>query len=270
MDSHYRNSTGVNRIGPRPYRSLFQFGHIDNFGVELQETTPEEPETTIADMVPGHCEMPSCERWHCILTTKEKETSAGIHLLDWQPYRKSWGDEQLSTRHADSSSGKGTSIGRMGRNQIRQVATLPPRHSAGLRADEAQKERVWNYNHICLLYLEESGEGGDDRSRTHFEKVRVTQKARAMAKVRVLARKERSLLRLLALSKEKKRKELVENSFQALPHFLKHGKKRNLTKLLCQVRLVRNLITRPWCSSRVRMESLSLGEHGSFLMPLQE
>ena len=49
--------------------------------------TPEEPETTLADMIQGQCVMPSCERWHCVLTTQEKATSVGMHLFDWQLYQ---------------------------------------------------------------------------------------------------------------------------------------------------------------------------------------
>ena len=49
---------------------------------EFLPITPDEPETAAADMVQGHCLMPSCERWHCVLTTKEKETrQACISLI---------------------------------------------------------------------------------------------------------------------------------------------------------------------------------------------
>ena len=66
----------------------------------VMKTTSEEPETTTAEMVPGNCVMPSSERWHCVLTTKEKEVSQGLHLFDWELCQKPWGDEQLSTRQS--------------------------------------------------------------------------------------------------------------------------------------------------------------------------
>ena len=64
--------------------------------------TNDEPETP-HDLAQGECIMPTCERWHCVMTEKERATSTGMHLLDWQPYQKSWDDEYLSLRHADTN-----------------------------------------------------------------------------------------------------------------------------------------------------------------------
>ena len=131
---------------------------------KFMRITPEEPETTIAEMVPGHCVMPSCERWHCILTTKEKETSIGMHLFDW-------GDEQLSTRRSEIvPPEKALALAEWAGTKIKQVATQPPHHTAGEKSDEAQEPRVWKYSHIGLLYVDEPGKGGDDRSRTPLRK----------------------------------------------------------------------------------------------------
>ena len=46
--------------------------------------------------------MPSNERWHCVLTAKEKEISSELHLFDWKPYERVWGDEYVSTRQVDA------------------------------------------------------------------------------------------------------------------------------------------------------------------------
>ena len=95
-----------------PLESVFMVrGHVGNcFDVETLNTlewefmnvTPEEPQDTIAHMIPGSCVMPSSERWHCTMTTKEREISPGLHLFDWEPYQRSWGDEQVSTRQSDT------------------------------------------------------------------------------------------------------------------------------------------------------------------------
>ena len=42
--------------------------------------------------------MPSSERWHCVLTPTEREVGAGVHLFDWRPYDRSWGEGYVSTR----------------------------------------------------------------------------------------------------------------------------------------------------------------------------
>ena len=64
--------------------------------------TDDEPET-LNDLVQKKCVMPTCERWHCVLTERERATGTGLHLLDWQPYHKTWGDEYLSMRHTDTN-----------------------------------------------------------------------------------------------------------------------------------------------------------------------
>ena len=52
----------------------------------------EEESTHIIDVEQGVCVMPTTERWHCVLTDTERVTSPDLHLLDWQPYKKGWGD----------------------------------------------------------------------------------------------------------------------------------------------------------------------------------
>ena len=200
--------------------------------------TPEEPETTIAEMVPGHCVMPSCGRWHCVLTTKEKGTSIGMHLFDWELYQKSWGDEQLSTRHSE---------------------IVPPERP--LRYLGGQGTKIKQYLHIILLV----------RNLMRLKnRARVIRKVRTIQKERASARRERSLVRLSVTQKEKKWRGLVESSFLDQQHFLKHGEKGNLKKLLSQVRLKRTSEGQLWCSSRVRMESPFSGEHGLSQTLLQE
>ena len=75
---------------------------LDTMEWGILPVTEDEPNTTI-DTVQGKCIMPTSERWHCILTTTEMVTSPGLHLLDWQPYQKSWGDEYLSMRHIEAN-----------------------------------------------------------------------------------------------------------------------------------------------------------------------
>ena len=87
--------------------------------------------------------MPSCERWHCVLTIKEKTTSIGMHLFDWQLYQKSWGDEYLSMRRSEiTPPEKALVLAEWSGTKIKQVAILPPQHPAGM-TDDPQEPRVW-------------------------------------------------------------------------------------------------------------------------------
>ena len=134
--------------------------------------TPEEPEETIAEMVPGTCVMPSSERWHCVLTTNEKEVSKGMHLYDWEEHQRSWGDEHLSMRQSDlvapeRALAQAAWVG----TKIKQIAVLPPLHPSGKGAGKAQEPRTWRYNHSGLLFIESSEPQRDeDRSRTPLRK----------------------------------------------------------------------------------------------------
>ena len=129
--------------------------------------TKDEPETP-SDLVQGECIMPTCERWHCVITEKESTTSTGMHLLDWQPYQKSWGDDHLSMRHADENPPeKPLVLAEWAGTKVWQVATIPPIHPS---AQESQEVRKWNYTPAGLSYLSGQGSREDDRSRTPLRK----------------------------------------------------------------------------------------------------
>ena len=128
-------------------------------------TTNDEPET-LSDLLQKECVMPTCERWHCVLTEKEKATSTGIHLLDWQPYHKSWGDEYLSMRHADTNPPeKPLTLAEWVGSKVWQVAVISP-----MQPEEPQETVKWWYNPSGLNYLSGQGTRDDDRSRTPLRK----------------------------------------------------------------------------------------------------
>ena len=105
------------------------------------------------------------------MTTKEKETSIGLHLFDWKLCHKSWGDEHLSTRHSEiTPADKTLALAEWAGTKIEQVAILPPQHPAGKKSDELQEPRTWKYSHIGLLHLDEHGKGEDNRSRSVIQK----------------------------------------------------------------------------------------------------
>ena len=88
--------------------------------------THDEPET-LNDLVQKKCVMPTCERWHCVLTERERATGTGLHLLDWQPYRKTWGDEYLSMRHADTNPPEKTlTLAEWVGSKVWEVAVISP------------------------------------------------------------------------------------------------------------------------------------------------
>ena len=71
--------------------NCFDVNTLNTLVWNFMDVTPEEPQDTIAQMVSSGCVMPSSERWHCVLTTKEKEISSELHLFDWKPYERAWG-----------------------------------------------------------------------------------------------------------------------------------------------------------------------------------
>ena len=71
----------------------------------------------------------------------------------------------------------------------------------------------------------------------HYTQVSV----RESLKERVLVKRGRSQLRSPVLPKERSLKGLVESTFQVQQLFQKHGERRSLMNLLCQVQLMRIL-----------------------------
>ena len=101
------------------------------------------------------------------MTEKERATSTGMHLLDWQPYQKSWGDEYLSMRHAETKPpNKPLSLAEWAGTKVWQVAAIPPIHLSAQTSGEPQEVRKWSYNPAGLSYLSDQGTREDDRSRT--------------------------------------------------------------------------------------------------------
>ena len=122
-------------------------------------TSNDEPEA-LNNLVQKECIMPTCERWHCVLTEKERETSAGIHLLDWQQYQKSWGEKYLSMRHADENPPeKALALAEWVGSKVLHVADITP-----TPPEEPQEPAN------CLTYLSVQASREDDRSRTPLRK----------------------------------------------------------------------------------------------------
>ena len=109
--------------------------------------------------------MPSSERWHCTLTTKEKERNPEMHIFDGEPYLPKWGDESVSMRQSetvplDEALSQAEWVG----SKIKQIATMAAQHSA----EKIPRPREWRLNHIggqLFMGTPEQPETGD-RSRT--------------------------------------------------------------------------------------------------------
>ena len=176
--------------------NCFNLSTLTTLEWEFLPVTPDEPEITL-DMVQEQCIMPSCERWHCVLTPKETTTSTGMHL-----YQQ---DIQRSLLQK----------GRLLWPKIWQVAILPPIHESEKRSSESQEPRGWKL--VTLEDVRMTVQG----HHVEKEKVRVIM----FQKERVLARKERSLARPSELLKEKSSRELVESPFLDQQHLLKLERK---------------------------------------------
>ena len=110
--------------------------------------------------------MPTSERWRCVMTEKERATSAGIHLLDWQPYQKSWGEKYVSMRHADENPPeKALALAEWVGSKVWHVADITP-----TPPEEPQEPAKWRYNPSGLTYLSSQASREDDRSRTPLRK----------------------------------------------------------------------------------------------------
>ena len=240
---------------------------LDTMEWGILPVTEDEPDTTI-DTTQGKCIMPTCERWHCSLTTTEMVTSPDLHILDWQPYQKSWGDEYLSMRHIEENPPESAlRLSEWLGTKIWQVATIPPSHPSQ-ETGETQEPKKWRYSQSGFNYLSEEGTREEDRSRTPLH-TRVS--VMMILKERVRVKRERSQLRSFLLLRERRLRDLVRSTFLVQQLFRNPGEIRNLRNLLCQVQLIRIRDEPLWCSSRVQMGFQSLDDHGWFLMlPLGE
>ena len=137
---------------------------LDTMEWGILPVTEEEPVNTINTMQ-GSCIMPTSERWHCVLTTSEVVTSPGLHILDWRPYQKAWGDEYLSMRLIEENSPeKALILSEWLGTKIWQIAAIPSIHpTQGM--GEPQEPRKWRYSQSGITYLGE-GTREEDRSRT--------------------------------------------------------------------------------------------------------
>ena len=123
---------------------------------------PRPAETNLLiDVEQGICIMPTMERWHCVLTDTEKDTSPGLHLFDWKPYQKGWGDPYLSLRKVDQNPpDKALTLSEWNGMKIWQIATIPP------ATGELDTPETWRYSQSGINYLTDSIVRDVDRSRT--------------------------------------------------------------------------------------------------------
>ena len=197
----------------------------------FMKDTPEESETTIAHMVKGQCVMPSCERWHCVLTTTEKSVRRDLHLYDWEPYQKSWGDEQLSTRHSDIVPiDKALALAEWSGTKTKGVATMSPSHPAGKQPGDPPEQKVWRYNHIGLEYMDQPDPKREGRSRTPHRKG----KGKGESKGKGSGKKGKKSGRIISNPDGEEEERLGRKLFPGPATLPDLHAKRNLTKLLCQ------------------------------------
>ena len=126
----------------------------------------EEESNLVIDVEQGICIMPTTERWHCVLTDTEEVTSPDLHLFDWQPYKKGWGDPYLSMRNVeDNPADKALTLSEWFGMKIWQIATIPPIHPSQLMGG-LEEPRRWRYSQSGINYLTEGPTRDADRSRT--------------------------------------------------------------------------------------------------------
>ena len=230
---------------------------LDTMEWGILPVTEEEPVNTI-NTIQGSCIMPTSERWRCVLTTTEMVTSPGLHILDWRPYQKAWGDEYLSMRLIeDNPPEKALILSEWLGTKIWQVAAIPSIHPTQGMGEPQESRNGGIVNQALLIWVNKAlvrriGPG------LHCTQVSVWMSL----KERVLVKRERSQLRSPVLPKERRLKGLVENTFQVQQLFRKHGGIRNLMNLLCQVQLKRILDELPWYLSRDQMGSQPSEDHG--------
>ena len=142
--------------------SCFDPSTMDSMTWSFLPPTIEES-TLIIDVEQGVCVMPTTERWHCVLTDTERVTSPDLHLFDWQPYQKGWGDPYLSMRKIeDNPPDKALTLSEWFGMKIWQIATIPPIHTFG----GTDAPRKWRYSQSGMNYLTEGHTRDADRSRT--------------------------------------------------------------------------------------------------------
>ena len=216
----------------------------------------EEP-TLLIDVEQGQCIMPTMERWHCVLTDTERGSSPTLHLFDWKPYQKGSGDPYLSLRRIEQNPpDTALTLSEWNGMKIWQIATIPP--LTGKSTDPGK----WRYSQAGMNYLTDSMVREVDRSRTpRLEVIR----AKVILKERVLVKRGRSRLRLLAPQKVRILTESERDISQVQQLFQKHGEKGNLRSSSCQDLLMRIQEGQPWHLNRAQMESQFLKDHGSYL-----
>ena len=172
---------------------------LDTMQWGILPVTEEEPVNTI-NTIQGNCIMPTSERWHCVLTTTEMVTSPGLHILDWRPYQKAWGDEYLSMRLIkDNPPEKALILSEWLGTKIWQVAAIPSIHSTQ-GVGERQESRKWRYSQSGLTYLGEQANREQDRSRTPLHAGKRVDESKG----KVLVKRERSQLRSPPFSRRAK------------------------------------------------------------------
>ena len=133
---------------------------LDTMTWSFTPPTVDEPVTPI-DVETGLCKMPTMERWHCLMTDRERENSTDMHLLDWRPYDKSYGDPYLSLRNIEQNpTDVPLTLSEWNGMKIWQIATIPP--NIGGTAEPGK----WLYSQSGVNYLSDSMDREVDRSRT--------------------------------------------------------------------------------------------------------
>ena len=220
--------------------------------------TQDEPNTTI-DMEQGQCIMPTCERWHCLMTEAEKVTSPGLHLLDWQPYQKSWGDEYLSMRHAETNPPeKPLTLSEWLGTKIWQVATLPPIHPSAQESGEPQESRKWNYSPSGFSYLGDQETREDDRSRTPLQRGKGKGDLKESAKGKGLGKKGMKSGKTIGSPEGEEGERIGRKYFSGPATLPKSWRERKPDEIIMSGSI--------WCSNRGRIGLPYLGEHGYLLM----
>ena len=224
--------------------------------------TNDEP-VTLNDLVQKECIMPTCERWHCVMTEKEKATSVGIHLLDWQPYHKTWGEEYLSLRHADTNPPvKALALAEWVGSKVWHVAVISP-----TPPKEPQEAVKWWYNPSGLNYLSSQGAREDDRSRTPLRKGKGKGDPNEDPKGKGLGKKGKKPAKIIG-SPEGEELERVGRKFFPGPATLPESWRERKPE---EIVVSGSIEEKPGQATMVlmskgRMESLFLGDHGFHLM----
>ena len=222
----------------------------------------EEESNLLIDVEQGTCVMPTTERWHCLLTDNEMATSPDLHLFDWQPYQKGWGDPYLSMRNADDNPpDKALTLSEWFGMKVWQIATIPPVHPSQLIGGP-EEPRKWRYSQSGIKYLTEGPTRDADRSRTPLR----DEKSKGDPEGKGSGKKGKKPAKVIGTPEGEDVERVGKRYFPGPATLPEAWREKPAGELVMSGSIEPNPGRATMVLSKVRMESRSLEDHGLYLM----